>query len=999
MTDIAREMARTGVGRSRSGVRTSDYYALGGGLNLSDPNLQTDPGEVVGVNNYEPGLRGGYRRVDGFERVDGRQRPHKAEYSAADGTFQSPATPASQGDTLTGSTSGATATFIKYTDAKDEIAVANVSGTFVSGETLTNPSGQNEFTISETITKSGGSDDDVDRDFKYATQDYYRGLIQAVPGAGPVRGVWVHRDGIYAFRDDADPATESRMYKATTGGWSQVALGTKVRYWRGEKRIEEGDVLTGAVSGATCTVKRVAVFRGTFGASDALGFVITDSVTGTFTTGEELQVDGDRVADLYPDAGNEVQLFFTAAPSYYAINIVDDADDDFVEDDQPSRFEKITIHDSGSDAVVANGYYLGANKAPSFKPDQIAIVEWDGGSITNGDKIKNTDGDVFATVDGNTDPEKSGSKSAAMHGVWSDRAAGFYIDEDVGFDATEEIAIGDTLTGTDSGASLTVKEVVLTSGDWVDKTARGYVWASSVTGTFLDEEELKVGADVVGHSEEQDSQIHQLRFYKGAIIPEEGDTLTGATSAATFVVKDVILLRGAWKEGVAEGYITATPGNTSGTFTQNETITVGGETMGQVTPSDTTIISVTEQKLEAGGHYEFRNMNFGGHDDSRRMYGVNGQQPAFEYDDQDGVFVLIESGMGDDRPRHIGIHSGHLFLSFRGGSVQHSGYLEPYSFHPVTGADERTVGEDVMAIQEEKQALFVFTRNQTYVLYGDVRENFQMRPFAKETGCLEWTVQRLGTSFYVDDRGVTNLQAVDQYGNFAHSSISQKIEKLLRAQIINNNLQCSAISRQKNLYRIFFSDGSGIVMGVGREGITGFMSFDLGGKRPFCTCAEEFEGGAVFEERSLVGATDGFVYEMDKGDNFDGERIEAFLRTAPHYSSSPSRYKRYRKCQIDLQAEGKATLEVASEYNFGLAFGGKPREISALGGGGLWNVDSWDQFKWSSPAKSYVNFKMEGSGYNVTFLFHTSQKDEPAHTLYGIMLQWSTRRIDRGVSG
>lgn len=51
--------------------------------------------------------------------------------------------------------------------------------------------------------------------------DARRALIQPVPGDGPVRGVAVFEDEVYAFRDNVGQ-TECLMYKATPDGWSLV---------------------------------------------------------------------------------------------------------------------------------------------------------------------------------------------------------------------------------------------------------------------------------------------------------------------------------------------------------------------------------------------------------------------------------------------------------------------------------------------------------------------------------------------------------------------------------------------------------------------------------------------------------------------------------------------------------------------------------------------------------------------------------------------------------
>ena len=55
-------------------------FELKGGLNLVDPPLEIPAGMLLAATNYELLPRGGYRRIDGFERSDGQPRPSDANY-------------------------------------------------------------------------------------------------------------------------------------------------------------------------------------------------------------------------------------------------------------------------------------------------------------------------------------------------------------------------------------------------------------------------------------------------------------------------------------------------------------------------------------------------------------------------------------------------------------------------------------------------------------------------------------------------------------------------------------------------------------------------------------------------------------------------------------------------------------------------------------------------------------------------------------------------------
>jgi len=124
------------LGRSRT--KTS-YFPLGGGLDVVTPALSIKPGKALAMVNYEPWYNGGYRRVPGFERFDGRPSPSAQTFLAFEVNSAEDIT---LGDTLTGVTSTATGIVIGIflnTDrsGNDTVGVTKTTGTFINGENLT----------------------------------------------------------------------------------------------------------------------------------------------------------------------------------------------------------------------------------------------------------------------------------------------------------------------------------------------------------------------------------------------------------------------------------------------------------------------------------------------------------------------------------------------------------------------------------------------------------------------------------------------------------------------------------------------------------------------------------------------------------------------------------------------------------------------------------------------------------------------------------------------
>lgn len=123
--------------------RKTSYYAMKGGLNTETPALSLNPGELIDVLNYEPNTGGGYRRIDGIERVDCLNLPSDATYYAIEFTG---GTTEPVGEVLIfGESSGAVGKVLGYVvdsgdwstnDATGCMAYYVIEGVFANGEVL-----------------------------------------------------------------------------------------------------------------------------------------------------------------------------------------------------------------------------------------------------------------------------------------------------------------------------------------------------------------------------------------------------------------------------------------------------------------------------------------------------------------------------------------------------------------------------------------------------------------------------------------------------------------------------------------------------------------------------------------------------------------------------------------------------------------------------------------------------------------------------------------------
>ncbi|HEY5799978.1 MAG TPA: hypothetical protein VIT92_07145 [Burkholderiaceae bacterium] len=265
----------------------TDYAKLGGGVDQVSPALSIKPGYAISAINYEPEVFGGYRRIDGFERFDGRAAPSAATYLYTTANITGVV---AAGNAVTGVTSGATA--VVAVVGAGVLALTKAVGTFVAGEVL-NVSSAPVATLTMAPLLRGYPDGYGDAVALNAAADQYRADIAAVPGSGAIRGVWMYKGVAYAFRDNVG-ATACVLHKSTVAGWVAVDLGYEVAFSNANVSVGEGDTLT--QGGVTAVIKRIALHTGTLASGTNTGRLILSTLAGgNFAAGAATSTGGGSI--------------------------------------------------------------------------------------------------------------------------------------------------------------------------------------------------------------------------------------------------------------------------------------------------------------------------------------------------------------------------------------------------------------------------------------------------------------------------------------------------------------------------------------------------------------------------------------------------------------------------------------------------------------------------------------------------------------------------------
>lgn len=411
---------------------------------------------------------------------------------------------------------------------------------------------------------------------------------------------------------------------------------------------------------------------------------------------------------------------------------------------------------------------------------------------------------------------------------------------------------------------------------------------------------------------------------------------------------------------------------------------------------------VTTPTRAGGGRYEFALYNFTGNSGDLSLYGVDGVNKPFALNGT--TLTEITTGVTSVAAQHIAAHKSHLFVSYPGGSVQHSGIGDPHNWDAATGgAGEIAQGDEVTALVSAKgDALAIFGRNSTRMLYGNSEADWQQQAMSNQAdgaGALPYTTQVLREPLFLDDIGLRSLSAVDAYGNFNTGTLSEVVKPLIEE--MRNQAVASAILRDRNQYRLLDSRGRCLILTMGGDGMLGFGLAHY----PFTpTCAHQ--GEIEDHQMVVVGSEEGVVYRLDKGETFDGQPIPASLRLNFHIANSPTTQKRWRKAIIDITTTGMQTIKLQPIFNFGhadveaatVADTGRMVVTDLQGlaeAGGVWDVDEWGEFIWDGQHLAEAYADIVGSGRSMALVIYSEGVDAPPFTLNGVVLHYSIRGLRR----
>jgi hypothetical protein len=465
---------------------------------------------------------------------------------------------------------------------------------------------------------------------------------------------------------------------------------------------------------------------------------------------------------------------------------------------------------------------------------------------------------------------------------------------------------------------------------------------------------------------------------------QTGGTLNVDGLTATPQIGDLVKIAGGDKVYT----ITATPTVTSG----DAALAVNPNL--DSSPADNAAITFLSTSREGAGKTRFARYNYTGTEKIAIVDGIN--VPAV-YDGT--TFVELNDAPTD-------VLGAEFVTSFKNqlffGKSNLLSFTSPYTdndFTAANGSATISVGAVITGLQVFRQQLIVFTESSILQLTGNTISDFQLQPITTDIGCIDRdTIQEVGGDImFLAPDGLRLLSGTERIGDFGLAVVSKPIQSEFSSFIRSNTSFTSVVLREKSQYRILGyntntskANAKGILgtqfAGQGGEGMAWA---ELRGIKAYVADSHFYQN----EETIVFANNDGYLYQMERGNSFDSENINAVFATPFVPINDPRVRKTFYKCQLYTQPQGSVSFDLGLKLDFDQKDSIQPTKILFDNNTGL--VAFYGQATYGSTAVyssrlvTLFETQLVGSGFTASLRYESDSTDPP-FSLDAITLEYGT---------
>lgn len=510
--------------------------------------------------------------------------------------------------------------------------------------------------------------------------------------------------------------------------------------------------------------------------------------------------------------------------------------------------------------------------------------------------------------------------------------------------------------------------------------------------------------------------IQGVAAWTGKVIAARNDSLYRSTGSGWTKISvpayGTVLVNGAGQTGsslVVDG-LTSTP-KTGDTFTvagielvytvtADATVTSGGATLAispalASSPADNAAITFLSASRDVATKYRFEKYRIG---TTEKLCGVDSVNVPFVYDATN--FTELHAAPADVLgAEHVAWFKNQLFFA-KGDKLTFTSPYTDSDFNPANGSGVISVGNAITGLIVFREQLIIFSQQKISRLVGNTLADFVLQPITLNIGCVDTdTIQEIGSDImFLGPDGLRLLSATDRIGDFGLAVVSKPIQSEMTAFISASTSFSSVVIREKSQYRIFGYNASvttqNAVGVLGTQMIgdqTGMISWaELRGIKAYVADSDYY--GRV--ETIVFSHTDGYVYEMEQGNSFNGDNIIATFSTPFVPMEDPRIRKAFYKLFLYTDPQGSVTTLVNLKLDFDDEGVIQPDTITLsnqTGAVGFYGspTATYGTVRYGTKLKKLFQTQVVGSGFTVSLQF-VSESTDPAFSLDAATLEYST---------
>jgi len=422
------------------------------------------------------------------------------------------------------------------------------------------------------------------------------------------------------------------------------------------------------------------------------------------------------------------------------------------------------------------------------------------------------------------------------------------------------------------------------------------------------------------------------------------------------------------------------------TVLANATVSSGGATLSinpalASSPDDDAVITFLSTSREGANKTRFAKYNFNGTEKIALVDGLN--EPALY--DNTTFTVLLDAPTDVIGATFVAEVKNHLFFA-KGSTVT---FTAPYSdtdFSVANGGGNINVGGTVTALAVFRQQLIIFTETSIHQLTGNTVADFNLQPITTDIGCIDSdTVQEIGGDvMFLGPDGLRLVSGTDRIGDFGLAVVSKTIQDTMTRFISANTSFTSCVIREKSQYRILGFNNN--ITQENAQGILATQFAPQGGDNMAWAETRGIRANVADSnynqntEVVLFSHDDGYLYQMESGNSFDGANIKTTFATPHMPISDPRRRKTFYKLFLYTDPQGSVSFNVSLKLDFDSQGTIQPAPLSILntqGVVGFFGTGTFGSTKFGTKLLKLFEAQVVGSGFTVSFQFDSDDTNPP----------------------